>query len=107
MKADIKNQKAKWMGLIESYSRIEGIGDIIGGTLSVLTRWTAGLGDVMKGAWKVFLWKALKKAIDPDFLVQEWFKWLVPKNTKSLVEPKLGDTTSIKEQNDMLESPKK
>lgn len=79
LKADLKNQKAKWLNIMESYSRIEGIGDIIWGTISIFTRWSDSLKDIAKGAGKVFLWKSLKKASDLDFLVKEWFKDLSSK----------------------------
>lgn len=83
LKADIKNQKAKWMNIIETYSKFEGIWDIIWWTLSLLTKWWAWVADVGKWVWKVFLWKALKKATDPDFLIQEWFKDLSSKVIKN------------------------
>lgn len=79
LKADLKAQKAKWMDLIESYSRLEGIWDIIWWTLSAFTQWKQWLSDVAKWVGKVVLWKALAKTKDADFLIKEWFKSLLPK----------------------------
>lgn len=76
LKADIKNQKAKGMNIMESYSRIEGIGDIIWWALSIFSKGWEWVKDVAKGAWKLFMGKALKRATDSDFLIEQWFKEL-------------------------------
>lgn len=79
LKADIKNQRNKWIWLVQSYSRIEWVADILWWSLSVLTRGGEWLKDVVKWAGKLLMWKSLKKATDPDFLIKEWFEWLVNK----------------------------
>lgn len=88
LKADIKNQKSKWADIMQTYSRIEGIGDILGWTMSIFTRGWEWVKDVAKWVWKLFLWKALKKATDSDFLIKEWFENLsrkiIPNATKNL-----------------------
>lgn len=73
LKAHIKNEKAKWIGIIESYSKLEWLTDILWWTLSVFTRGGEAFKDIAKWAGKVFLWKALKTARDVDFLIEEWF----------------------------------
>ena len=70
-KADMKNQRSKWVWLTEAYSRIEWIWDIIDWVLWVFS------GDgkkVITWLWKVALWKSLAKAKDVDFLVKTWFR---------------------------------
>lgn len=79
LKADLRNQRSKWLNLLESYSRIEWIGDILWGTIWIFTRGTEWAKDVVKWAWKLLLWKSLKKATDVDFLIKEWFENLSPK----------------------------
>lgn len=79
LKADLKAQKAKWMDVIESYSRIEWISDILWWTLSTFTKGTEWLKDIAKWAWKIFMGKVLKKMKDSDFLIEEWFKDLSSK----------------------------
>jgi hypothetical protein len=79
LKSDLKAQKAKGMDIMESYSRIEWIWDILWGTLSMFTRGTEWLKDVVKWSWKIFMWKVLKKMKDADFLIKEWFESLSSK----------------------------
>lgn len=73
-KADMKNQRKKWLWLTETYSRIEWAGDMINGALSIFNGWAK---DVIKWASKVLIWKSLAKAKDVDFLVKQWFEELV------------------------------
>ena len=79
IKSDLKNQKSKWLDIMESYSRIEGIGDIIWWTLSMFTKWWAWLVDAWKWVGKLFMGKALKKMKDVDFLIEQWFNDLSSK----------------------------
>lgn len=79
-KADMKNQRSKWLWLAETYSRIEWIWDII--------EWATGIfkwdwGKVLKWAGKVLLWKSLAKAKDVDFLIEQWFKELAAEMNKN------------------------
>lgn len=72
-KADMKNQRSKWLWLAETYSRIEWVWDII--------EWLVGIfswdwGKVIKWAWKILLWKSLAKAKDVDFLIKNGFEEL-------------------------------
>ena len=64
------------MWLVESYSKIAGLSDIVGGALSVFGRGKSWLVDVAKGAGKVLLWESLAKAKDVDFLIKQWFEGL-------------------------------
>lgn len=74
LKADLKAQKAKWMDIIESYSRLEWAWDILWWILQTFTTGKQWIVDVWKWFGKLFLWKALKKASDVDFLIKEWFE---------------------------------
>ena len=72
-KADMKNQRSKWLWLTETYSRIEWAWDIIEWVLWVLSgEW----GKVVKWLWKLALWKSLAKAKNVDFLIKTWFEEL-------------------------------
>ena len=72
-KADMKNQRSKWLWLTETYSRIEWVWDIIEWVLWVLSgEW----GKVVKWLWKLALWKSLAKAKNVDFLIKTWFEEL-------------------------------
>lgn len=72
-KADMKNQRSKWLWLTETYSRIEWVWDIIEWVLWVLSgEW----GKVVKWAWKILLGKSLAKAKNVDFLIKTWFEEL-------------------------------
>lgn len=72
-KADMKNQRSKGMWLTETYSRIEWIGDTLGGIFQ-LFKWDVSW--VAKWLWKLALGKSLAKAKDVDFLIEQWFKEL-------------------------------
>lgn len=77
IKANVKNLKKKeWGWLVESYSRIQWVADIVGWWLSILSRWWEWVKDVAKWVGKVVLWKALWKAKDVDWLTKQWFEWL-------------------------------
>lgn len=77
IKANVKNLKKKeWGWLVESYSRIQWVADIVGWGLSILSRWWEWVKDVAKWVGKVVLWKALWKAKDVDWLTKQWFEWL-------------------------------
>lgn len=82
-KADLKNQRKKWVWLTESYSRIEGIGDMLDGALSIFN---GGWKNIIKWAGKLIMWKSLQKAKDLDFLVKEWFENLANEYKNSLAE---------------------
>lgn len=69
-KADMKNQRKKWLWLTETYSRIEWAWDMLNGALSIFNGWAK---DIIKWAGKVLIWKSLAKAKDVDFLVKQWF----------------------------------
>lgn len=75
VKANIKNQKDKGLGLGETFSRIEGIGDIFGGVFGMLSGKNP-LPDIMKGWAKLVVGKTIAKMKDPDFLVEQGFKSL-------------------------------
>ena len=91
IKANIKNMRAKWASLEESFSRITWIWDILKGTLDVVTKWQQGIWEVAKWLWKVSLWKVYWKLKDPDFLVKEWYKKL----SKSLPSKKIKNVNNI------------
>lgn len=77
-KADMKNQRKKGSGLIESYSRIEWMADILWAIL-----WKDSSAWFIKWVSKVALGKAMAKASDVDFLVKKWFEDLYKSFTKN------------------------
>lgn len=99
-KADMKNQRSKWAWLVEAYSRIEWIGDILE-WLTWIVKWE--WGKVIKWAGKVLLWKSLAKAKDVDFLVEQGFKGLAEelKSKKSengrVMNNEVDTSNSVKE----------
>ena len=70
-KADMKNQRKKWLWLTETYSRIEWIGDTLWGIVKLFWWDASGL---VKWLWKLALGKSLAKASDVDFLIKQWFE---------------------------------
>lgn len=74
-KADMKNQRKKWAGLTETYSRIEWVWDIVNWLAGIVT-WQGNLASVAKGAAKLAVGKSLAKAKDVDFLIKQWFEEL-------------------------------
>lgn len=113
-KADMKNQRSKWMWITEAYSRIEWVWDIIEWAMWIF-KWD--WGKVIKWAGKVLLWKSLAKAKDVDFLIEQWFKelakqygnnWNVTTNTTptpTATAPTTRTTTEITEDIDVWENP--
>jgi len=87
-KADMKNQKKKWAWLTETYSRIEWLWDVANGVLWMFT-WKGDFGSVAKWATKLVVWKALAKASDVDFLIEQGFKGLAEE-----MKWRMGDTNS-------------
>ena len=85
-KADMKNQRSKWLWLAETYSRIEWVWDILEWLVGVFS---GNWWKVIKWAWKVLLWKALAKAKDVDFLIKNWFEEL-----SKIVKPKQDNTSN-------------
>ena len=75
VKADLKAQKAKWLWLTETFSRIEWFGDILWGIWGMIVGKNP-IPEVLKGWAKLLAGKVLKKLKDNDFLIQEWFEWL-------------------------------
>lgn len=84
IKANIKAQRKKWDGIVETFSRIEWFADIIWGGVNLFSQWSKGFWQIVQGAGKVILGKSLAKATDPDFLITEWFKWLSQKKWKNI-----------------------
>lgn len=82
-KADMKNQRKKWLWLTETYSRIEWIGDTLWGIVKLFWWDASGL---VKWLWKLALGKSLAKASDVDFLIKQWFE--------DLANEKLGGNES-------------
>ena len=75
IKTNVVNLRKKWTPLEETYSRIEGIGDI----LNWLTWFISGKWDIGRTVWwvaKLAVWKALAKQKNPDYLVEKWFQEL-------------------------------
>lgn len=91
-KADMKNQRSKWMWITEAYSRIEWVWDIIEGAMWIF-KWE--WSKVLKWAGKVLLWKSLAKARDVDFLIEQWFKELANNiDSKSVDKTSTNDYTT-------------
>ena len=88
-KADMKNQRKKWLWLTETYSRLEGISDTLWGIFQ-LFKWDVSW--VAKWLSKVALGKAMAKATDVDFLVKKWFEEL----SKSFEENQVSSKTAPK-----------
>lgn len=79
-KADMKNQRKKWLWLTETYSRLEWISDTLWWIFQ-LFKWDVSW--VAKWLSKVALGKAMAKASDVDFLVKRWFEDLYKSFTKN------------------------
>ena len=79
-KADMKNQRKKWLWLTETYSRLEWISDTLWWIFQ-LFKWDVSW--VAKWLSKVALGKAMAKASDVDFLVKKWFEDLYKSFTKN------------------------
>lgn len=80
VKADIKNQRAKWLWIEDTFWRIEWFGDIAW-ALFWLVSWKNPIPWLASGWAKVLMWKVAKKLKDKDFLIQRWFEELI-KNMK-------------------------
>lgn len=85
-KADMKNQRAKGMGLVESYSKIEGLTEMLWGALSIFTRGGDGIKEALKGAGKTLLWSAYGKAKNVDFLIKKGFEGLSKEDVSPLIK---------------------
>lgn len=70
-KADMKNQRKKWLWLTETYSRLEWISDTLWWIFQ-LFKWDVSW--VAKWLSKIALGKALAKATDVDFLIKQGFE---------------------------------
>ena len=78
-KAYLKEAKRNGMGIMESYGRFEGLGD-------VLTAFTSGKPhNIVTGIGKIVLGKAYGRAKDINFLIEKWFKQLAKEHTKRTV----------------------
>jgi len=55
VKQDIKVQRQKGDGLISNYSRLEGAGDVIKGTIGLIKDPVTGAGNIASGAGKILL----------------------------------------------------
>lgn len=98
-KADMKNQRKKWLWLTETYSRIEWIGDTLWGIVKLFWGDASGL---VKWLWKLALGKSLAKASDVDFLIKQWFEDLA--NEKGLAENQVSSKTAKYQVADNLEA---
>ena len=98
-KADMKNQRKKWLWLTETYSRIEWIGDTLWGIVKLFWGDASGL---VKWLWKLALGKSLAKASDADFLIKQGFEDLA--NEKGLAESQASSKTAKYQVADDLES---
>ena len=99
-KADMKNQRKKWLWLTETYSRIEWIGDTLWGIVKLFW-WDAG--GLVKWLWKLALGKSLAKASDVDFLIKQWFEDLA--NEKGLAESQASSKTAKYQVADQTNTP--
>ena len=84
MKSNIVNARKKWEGIIQTYSRLEWLSDVVWWALSIFTRWWEAIKDIWKWLAKSFIGKKLQKLQDADYLIEQWFKDL-SKN----IEPKV------------------
>lgn len=98
-KADMKNQRAKGMGLVESYSKIEGLTEMLWGALSIFTRGGDGVKDVLKGAGKALLWSAYGKAKNVDFLIKKGFEGLSKEDVSPLIKKHFEETRNRNQKN--------
>ena len=99
-KADMKNQRKKWLWLTETYSRIEWIGDTLWGIVKLFWWDASGL---VKWLWKLALGKSLAKASDVDFLIKQWFEDLA--NEKGLAESQASSKTAKYQVADQTNTP--
>lgn len=98
-KADIKNQRAKGIGLVESYSKIEGLTEMLWGAFSIFTRGGDGVKDVLKGAGKALLWSAYGKAKNVDFLIKKGFEGLSKEDVSPLIKKHFEETRNRNQKN--------
>jgi len=98
LKMYLRDQKKKGLWLVESYSRIEWVSDIISGII--------GLSPSQVGRWvtKIWIGKALQKFKDPDILIKRWFSKL-EKQVKSWIKPKT-EVINSKSVKDLVEETK-
>lgn len=81
VKADIKNQKAKWMDITESFGRLEWVWEIAWAVFWTLT-WKNPLPWLASGTAKLFLWKVMWKLKDKDYLIKSGYEELAKKMPK-------------------------
>ena len=75
IKSNIVNQRAKWLWLTETFSRIEWAWDIVW-ALWWLFSWQNPIPWLAKWWAKIIIWKQLQNLRDPDVLIQKAFDFL-------------------------------
>lgn len=98
-KADMKNQRAKGIGLVESYSKIEGLTEMLWGAFSIFTRGGDGIKEALKGAGKSLLWSAYGKAKDVDFLIKKGFEGLSKEDISPLIKKHFEEARNRNQKN--------
>lgn len=86
VKQDIKALRKKGLGLEETFSRIEGLGDVAKGVIGLVSSPGKGIADIAGGTAKVALGKVAGKIKDPDYLIRTGYEKLA-KSLKSTPEP--------------------
>jgi len=84
VKQDIKNLRAKWMWIEESFSRIAWISEALWWIAQLFTNPKRAIPSFVSWWSKVLLWKTAAKLRDPDFLIKTWYNKLL----KSIKKPK-------------------
>ncbi len=76
IKQDIKLQRAKWEWLTTTYSRIEGIGDVLKWGIWLIKEPVTWLSNIASGLGKLAVGKTLAKLKDTDFLIENGYNKL-------------------------------
>lgn len=76
VKQDIVNLRKKGLGMEESFSRISGVGDVIGGAFQLITNPANAVRDITSGVGKIAMGKIAGKLKDPDYLISEGYRKL-------------------------------
>lgn len=68
VKQDINQLRKKGLSIEETYSKFEGLQDLV--------KWTKNFStsEIWTWVWKILLWKSFAKLKDKDFLIKEWYK---------------------------------
>lgn len=81
VKQDIKALRAKGMSLEESFGRIAGGAELLGGIAQLVMNPKQAIPTILSGGSKVLLGKVAGKIKDPDYLIKTGYEKLKKKST--------------------------